>query len=77
MKRLCPTHTRELVMARYKINMYFGAGSSSGNTYVYCEEDELDLLKNNENFRKSLVEKYCPQYAGKVYMATVSRIEKV
>lgn len=57
--------------------MYFGAGSSSGNTYVYCEEDELELLKNNENFRKSLVEKYCPQYAGKVYMATVSRIEKV
>ena len=54
-------------MARKKAHVNWnGPGYTGPNGYVYFEEDEINIFKNDEHFRLSLVEKYFPQYRGKV-----------
>lgn len=54
-------------MARKKCNVLWqGYGYGGPNGYVYFEEDEVDIFNSDESFRISLVEKYYPNYRGRV-----------
>ena len=59
-------------MARKKVWVAFSGYGSASNGYVYFEEDEERLLRENQAFLISLVEKYNPSYAGKVTSANIS-----
>ena len=54
-------------MARKKCKVsWYGPGYGGPNEYVYFEEDEIGIFNTDESFRISLVEKYYPNYRGRV-----------
>lgn len=60
------------VMARKKARVSWGGPGYGGpSEYVYFEEDEINIFRNDEQFRISLVEKYYPSYRGRVTNACV------
>ena len=59
-------------MSRKKARVnWCGPGYGGSSEYVYFEEDEINLFRNDEQFRISLVEKYYPRFRGKVTSAQV------
>lgn len=48
-----------------------GPGYGAAN-YVYFEEDEINIFRDDEYFRISLVEKYYPGYRGRVSHAYIN-----
>ena len=50
-------------MARKKCRVsWSGYGYTGPNDYVYFEEDEMKIFREDKYFRISLVEKYYPSY---------------
>ena len=60
-------------MARKKCRVsWSGNGYTGPSDYVYFEEDEMKIFKEDKYFRISLVEKYYPRYKGRVTEAYIS-----
>lgn len=48
-----------------KVN-WCGPGYGGPDEFVYFDEDEVNIFNTDERFRISLVEKYYPNYRGRV-----------
>ena len=74
MAKSCARHeSAYFVMARKKCRVsWSGNGYTGPNDYVYFEEDEMKIFKEDKYFRISLVEKYYPRYKGRVTEAYIS-----
>lgn len=60
-------------MARKKCKVCWdGPGYGGPLNYVYFDEDEIDIFRDDEDFRISLVEKYYPGYRGRVSHAYIN-----
>lgn len=62
-------------MSRKKANVDFCGPGYGSSGYVYFDEDELEIFRTDEPFRISLVEKYYPNFRGRVTNAYISSIE--